>query len=251
VGRVRILERDPDLGAGLDPSNFELARARCTVELVSAARGSSWPAVLGSPDQADHAGFLVVHGSLLHRLRLAGRDTVELLGPGDIVRPWPALDDVAELLNSSRWVLLDEVKLGALDRVYLEQARPWPELSAELFQRMERRLRSLLLRLAVAQIPQLETRLRVVLWDLADRLGRVDGEGVLVPLRLHQDVLAGLVCASRAAVGRALGELQRQGFVRRDRRGWRLGGGPPEELFSLENDRTVRPAASVPSALRL
>jgi CRP/FNR family transcriptional regulator, cyclic AMP receptor protein len=230
VGRVRILECDPDLGSGLDRSNFEVARARCTAELVVARRVAGFAAV----GQADELGLLVLRGTLLHRLRLAGRETVELLGAGDVVRPWPAPDDLAELLNPGRWVVLDETELGVLDRVYVEQSRPWPELSAGLAQRVERRLRSLLLRLAVAQIPQLEMRLRLVLWDLADRLGRVDREGVFVPVQLRQDVLAGLVCASRAAVGRALGELQRRGTVTRDRRGWRLGGAPPDELFAGE-----------------
>lgn len=232
VGRVRILNIDPELGAGLDRSSFELARRRCTAELIVARRGSSWPAAVDAGAQANQIGFLVVQGTVLHRLRLAGRDAVELLGPGDFVRPWPAEDDMAELLNPSRWELLDDVEFAGLDSVFAEQARQWPELSVALSQRLERRLRSLMLRLAVARIRRLETRLRIVLWDLADRVGRVDREGVFVPVRLRQDVLGGLVSATRPAVGRALAELQQQGAVKRDRRGWRLAGDPPAELFS-------------------
>jgi CRP/FNR family transcriptional regulator, cyclic AMP receptor protein len=238
MGRVRVLERDPDLGAGLDRPRFELARARCTAERIVVARRSPWPAVDDPHEEAEQVAFLVLRGTLLHRLRLAGRETVELLGPGDVVRPWSALDDIAELLNPSRWEPLDDVELAALDQVFFEHARPWPELSVALTERMERRMRSSLLRLAVAQIPQLETRLRVVLWDLAGRFGVVDRDGVLLPVRLRHAVLAALVCASRAAVGRALGELQRRDAVRRDRRGWRLREGPPAELFALD-----RPAA--------
>jgi CRP/FNR family transcriptional regulator, cyclic AMP receptor protein len=232
VGRVRVLECDRDLGAFLEPSSFQRACMTCTAELISARPGPVWPPEVDPREQAGHAGFLLLSGTLLHRLRLAGRNTVELLGPGDVVRPWPAPDDFGDLLNPGRWELLGEVALAGLDRVFGQQASAWPGLSAALAQRRERRLRSVLLRLAAAQIPALETRLRVVLWDLADRFGRVDRDGVLLPLRLHHDVLAGLTCASRESVGRALGALAQHGAVRRDPLGWRLAEGPPPELFA-------------------
>lgn len=237
AGRVRILEVDPDLGEELERPSFEAARARCTAELVIPTGGSSWPTAADRPEAAEQLGYLVVRGTVLHRLQLARRSTVDLLGPGDIARPWAGREDIAELVNPSRWQLLEEVELAALDRVFLQEAARWPELSVAIANRIGRRLRSLLLRLAVAQIPQLETRLRVVFWDLADRFGRVRREGVLLPLRLRQDVLAALASATRSAVNRKLAALQRDGILERVPAGWLLHAGPPAELFTLEAGR--------------
>jgi CRP/FNR family transcriptional regulator, cyclic AMP receptor protein len=234
MGRVRILELDPGLGGGLDRPSFEAARSRCTAQLMVLGRGSPAPAALDS-EATQQFGFLVVNGVVLQRLQLVARETVDLLGPGDVARPWTALNDVTQRVTPTHWQVLERVKLAALDRVFLEEAAPWPELSAALADRVARPMRSLLLRLAVAQIPQLETRLRVVLWDLADRFGRVGREGVLVPLQLRHDVIAGLVSASRAAVSRKLSTLEREGALGRDGRGWWLYQGPPAELFSLED----------------
>jgi CRP/FNR family transcriptional regulator, cyclic AMP receptor protein len=235
IGRVRILELDPDLGEELEGERFEAARVRCTAELVSPLTGSPWPPASDRTEAGEHFGFLVVRGTIVHRLRLAGRGTVDIVGPGDVVRPWAAPEDIAELVNPSRWQLLDEVELPALDRVFLQEAARWPALLVALANRIGRRTRSLLLRLAVAQIPQLETRLRVVLWDLADRFGRVRQDGILLPVRLRQDVVAALVSASRSAVSRKLASLQREGVLERVPRGWLLCAGPPPELFALED----------------
>ena len=205
VSRIRVLDADPDLGAGIRRDLFEQARRRCTAEL--SVPGGEWPPA-GVPANGDVFGFLVLGGAVLQRVRVAGRETVDLFGPGDVVRPWGPIDDFAELLNPSRWQLLDDVELAVLDRQFLEEARPWPEVIAALGGRIARHVCSLLNRLAVAQIPRVETRLRVVLWDLADRFGRVNRDGVLLPLQLRHDVLAGLVSASREAASRAVAGLQ-------------------------------------------
>ena len=234
LGRVSVLEVDPDLGARIDRARFERARTRCTAELMIPDR-ESWPPA-SVEAAAELFGFLVLRGVVLQRTRLAGRETVDLLGPGDVVRPWGPLDDFAELLNPSRWQLLDDVALAALDGQFLEEATPWPELVIALAERNARHGCSLLNRLAVAQIPRVETRLRVVLWDLAARFGRVGREGVLVPLRLRHDVLGGLVSTSREAVSRGMAGLQRDGVLVREPRGWLLRGGPPPETFVVEHD---------------
>ena len=234
AGRVRILELDPDLGEELARPRFEAARARCTAERVVVTRERSWEIPVERPEAAEQFGYLVLRGTILHRLRLAGRATVDLLGPGDVVRPWGGPEDISELDNPTRWQPLDELELAALDRVFLQEAARWPELSVALANRIGRRNRSLLLRLAVARIPQLETRLRVVLWDLADRFGRVHRDGVLLPLPLRQDVLAALVSASRSAVNRKLASLEREGAIERDPERWWLRAGPPPELFALD-----------------
>src|SRR3954469_10882702 len=120
-----------------------------------------------------------------------------------------------------------------------------------------RRSRWLAFHLAVCHLPQLELRLRVVFWHLADRWGRVTPDGVVVPLRLTHELIGGLVGARRAPVTRALGRLHEAGVLERRREGgwgprgrlheagvlerrgeaeWVLRGRPPEELFQTHLD---------------
>jgi CRP-like cAMP-binding protein len=60
--------------------------------------------------------------------------------------------------------------------------------------------------------------------------GTVGPDGVAVPLRLTQTVLAALVALKRPTVSAALGALERGGRVTRTGSGWLLRGSPPGEL---------------------
>lgn len=243
--RVRVVEVDRDLGVALDEDAYASAWMRCTARTVGLAAGRRWWLV-DPRDAADHLGLLVLRGVLLHRLRLARRETVDLVGPGDLIRPWPPVDEYAELFTASRWQVLEPAELAALDFQFLREASAWPELLVALVERMSWHARSLELRLAVSQIPQLRSRLQVMLWHLADRFGHVDRHGVLVPLRLSREVLAELVGARREAVSRSLKELANRGTVVRDRHGWRLGGAPPAELWAIEEARRGKPTSLKP-----
>jgi CRP/FNR family transcriptional regulator, cyclic AMP receptor protein len=232
LGRIRVLEADRELGAALDRASFASASECCTARWTALTPRIRW-----SPhdphEGEDQFGLLVVQGVLLHRLGISGRETVDLLGPGDLIRPWPALDEYAELFTDSRWQVLEPVELAGLDRRFLREAAPWPELLVALAERTAQHARSLALRLALSQIPQFEYRVQVMLWQLADRFGRVDRNGILVPLRLSHGVIAELVSVRRETVSRRLKELAERGVIVPDRHGWRLFGAPPAELLAL------------------
>jgi CRP/FNR family transcriptional regulator, cyclic AMP receptor protein len=238
--RVRALEFDRDLGATLGEEAYAEARAHCTAERIDLPARRRW-ATLGALAASEHLGLLVVRGVLLYRLRLAGRETVDLVGTGDLIRPWPPADEYAGLFASSRWQVLQRAELLALDVRFLREATPWPELLIELTERMAWHARSLELRLAISQMPRLTSRLLVMLWHLADRFGRVDPYGVLIPLSLSREVLAALVGARREAVSRRLKELGARGTVVSEPCGWRLRHARPPEL-SPRPTTAVRPA---------
>lgn len=230
AGWVRLLEEDPDLGAALDePAE---ARKRCVARVVEFDRGAPWAA--DEPEGgADRLGYLVLEGAFVNRLSVAGGETVDLLGPGDLLRPWPTQDGYSELLSSCRWQVVERARLALLDRGFLEQAGRWPEVGAALVDRAVRHSRSLAMRLSIAKIRQLRSRIQVMLWHLADRFGRVDREGVLVPLRLSHEVIAELVSAQRPSVSRSLKELSDHGAVVRVAEGWRLCARPPPALAAV------------------
>jgi CRP/FNR family cyclic AMP-dependent transcriptional regulator len=241
--RVRVLEVDQHLGARVDQDTYPRARQRCTAQTIQLPGGKRW--WVDPADALEHLGFLVLRGVLLNRIRLAGRATIDLIGAGDLVRPWPPVDEYAELFTASRWEVLEETELAALDTRFLRDAAPWPELLITLSERMSWHARSLELRLAISQMPNLSSRLLVMLWHLADRFGRVDRYGVLVPLHLSRQVLAELVGADREPVSRRLRELAERGAVVPDRGGWRLAGDPPPELSAIGH---VKPGSSVTTA---
>jgi hypothetical protein len=65
------------------------------------------------------------------------------------------------------------------------------------------------------------------LWELADRFGRVTPSGVVMEIRLTQELLSYLACAQRSSVSTALTRLERDGRVRRESTRWMLLGEPP------------------------
>ena len=159
------------------------------------------------------------------------------LGPGDLLRPWDH-DDGADATVPSEWTCA----IGH-----------WPQLTEALASRTLSRSRSLALLLAIDSVKRIDERILVLLWHLADRWGRVEPQGVVVPLRLTHQLLAKLSGARRPSVTTALTDLNRRGLVQRRADGtWLLVGGPPEAFARFAAERlagpTPRPAA--PAQLR-
>ena len=97
-----------------------------------------------------------------------------------------------------------------------------------------RRVHSLALHLAVSHLRRVDTRLLVLLWHLADRWGRVEPDGVRVPMRLTHQTLGRLVGAQRPSVTTALKQLADAGHVARMADGtWLLRGDPPDTLARI------------------
>lgn len=171
----------------------------------------------------------------MRQIQLAGRHMIELLGPGDVLRPWqPDSDQYAIVPSEAQWSVIEPGRLAVLDRHFEQAVAGWPEIVAAIMGRLVQRSRSLTVRLAIAQIPQLASRLLLVLWHLADRWGKVASSGVALPLRLSHAMLADLVSAQRPSVSIALRTLCEQDLVARAPDGtWRLRGNPPPELEQL------------------
>jgi CRP-like cAMP-binding protein len=81
--------------------------------------------------------------------------------------------------------------------------------------------------MAVAQQPRLDVRLWMLIWDLADRYGRVRADGVHVELPLTHEILSHLAGARRPSVSAALTRLAADGRVTRQGHRWILSGEPP------------------------
>lgn len=236
-----VLREDPDLAAALPRAERVRAMDECTAPVLRIRRGC-W-----SDEEIEMAGggigLLVLQGLLIRRVGVDGRFGAELLGDGDLLRPWQGEDAQIALRYKTDWRVLEPTRVAVLDRRIAERLARYPELIEGLVGRALDRSRELAVNLAIVQHPRVDVRLLMLLWHLADRWGRVGRDGLHVPLRLTHAALGELVAARRPTVSRALSELAEQGLVRAVEDVWLLSGEPPRELLTLpavrQADRSV------------
>jgi CRP/FNR family cyclic AMP-dependent transcriptional regulator len=241
VSICHVLSEDPDLAELIDPEQRGRAIEHCVARTARIPRGR-W-ATPGPPGLRDGIGLLVLEGLLLRRVGIDGRFGAELLGVGDLLRPWPeGADDRAALAPTTRWRVLEPVRLALLDAAAARRFAAYPELTGRLVDRALDRSRNLAINMAIVHQARVNVRLQMLFWHLADRWGRVRSAGILLPLSLTHTVLADLVAARRPTVTSALGELERQRLVLPAQDGWLLCGDPPGELLELQKAEASAPS---------
>jgi CRP/FNR family transcriptional regulator, cyclic AMP receptor protein len=225
---IRLLEADPELGALLAPARRAEAERDLIVRTHRLSVGP-WDVSRLSSASADHVGLLVLDGVLARELVVADHVSAELLGPGDLVRPWQGASAAGLLPVRAVWSVLSTVTLAVLDRRFAAEAARYPEITAALFDRLGERSLRLATTQAISQLTRVDRRLKALFWHLAERWGRMSGDGVVVPLALTHRILGQLVGARRPTVSTALSELaERQELVRRPDGSWLLRGDPPD-----------------------
>jgi CRP/FNR family transcriptional regulator, cyclic AMP receptor protein len=247
---VRLLDADPDLGARLSPERRGRARQELIAPLRRLAVGP-WAAYpFGAPTPGS-VGLLIVDGVLSFDVTIEERLSVELLGPGDVVRPWETPTQDSLLAVHTSWSVRSPLAVANLDERFSEAATRYPEVLATLFERLTDRAMRLATTQAISQLTGVERRLTALLWHLAERWGRVTPEGVLVPLALSHSLLGQLVGARRPTVSTALAQLGRRGdLVRRADGSWLLRGESPGH-DALARRAPARPPADVARAAAL
>jgi CRP/FNR family transcriptional regulator, cyclic AMP receptor protein len=226
---VRVLEEDPDLCDALSDAERPLAEQHLVAAEVRVAVGQ-WDLEHPLGRTPGDLGFLVLDGLLTRDTRIGRHETAELLGKGDLLRPWEQAEGEGGPISwSAGWRVLEPTRLAVLDARFGALAGRFPTVTACLVSRVMRRSRLIGLMLAVSAMPRLDERLVTLLWALADRWGRVGPEGTTVPLPLTHAMLARLVGAQRPSVTSTLKTLEERGFLARATTGpgWVLLGDPP------------------------
>ena len=227
---ISIVDADPDLAELLEEDELERAHRDALARVQQLSPGDWDPQVAREAD-VHHRGFLIIDGLLSREVDVLGRGCVELLGHGDVMRPWTWDDEGSHVHAEVGWQVLEPTRLAVLDHGLVVRIVPWPQLGVELFNRGTRRAHHLAVALAIAHHQRVDDRLLLTLWHLAERWGRVHPDGIVLPLPLGHQRLADLVGAHRPTVTTALGDLARAGSVsRRDNGDWVLHGSPPEQL---------------------
>jgi CRP/FNR family transcriptional regulator, cyclic AMP receptor protein len=224
---TQVLREDPDLAPQLDESRRAAAERASLAALLYVERGIWDPTGTGSLTRRGH-GLLVLDGLLVREVSFRNRSAAEVLGPGDLLRPHD--DGESALGMEASWRVLLDLRLAVLDENWSHRMAPFPEVAIELTGRALQRSRRLTAAVAITQCRQLDDRLHLVLWELADRFGRVGLDGVHLDLPMTHEILSHIASAQRPSVSSALARLGRAGLVQRTSRGWLLHGAPPAEL---------------------
>jgi CRP/FNR family transcriptional regulator, cyclic AMP receptor protein len=226
---VSVLDVDAGLADVLPADQLQIARQATTAAVVRVPAGP-WRSAQNAERARGGYGMLLLDGLLIRRVGVEGRYGAELLGPGDLLRPWQRDgdgEDAGTLQLNWTWRVAAPARLAVLDQRWSQRAAGWPQLGAELAGRALARSLRLVVAMAVAQQPRLDVRLWMLFWDLADRYGRVRADGVHVELPLTHEILSHLAGARRPSVSAALTRLASDGRVRREGQRWILSGEPP------------------------
>lgn len=231
---VALLDHDPALGGALDPARLAAARRAARATAVTLPRGRWDAAALAARCPL---GALLLAGVVGREATLETTRSLQLLGRGDLLVPTAALGEALVDVDVA-WHVLEPATLALLDERFLLTVRRWPELVAALFQRLAAQVARSGTQRAIGQLPRVEQRVRVLLWFLAERWGRVTPDGVVLPLALTHALLGRLVGARRPTVTLALRVLAADGAVRRRPDGtWLLRGAPAPAVAAVAVSR--------------
>lgn len=220
---VQLLDCDARVAEGLSAEERAVAAESLPVQAAVLKKGP-WDPDAG-PHEPEQLGYLVCRGLLVRRVEVDRGRSVELLGGGDLLRPWQ--EDASSFCLSS-WEVLEPTTLAVLGPAVARGLRRWPAIESNLVARAVNRSRASAAAAAISSIVGLEDRLLILLWHLAERWGEPAKEGVRISIRLPHRLLAELAGARRPSVTTALANLQEEGrLVTASSGRWVLRGGPP------------------------
>ncbi len=229
---VAVLEEDPDLAQALDGPRLAAAQRELRAAAVDVPTGR-WDPTPQVRAAKDGFGLLILDGAIARRLGTRRRSGAELIGVGDILRPWQGEGGDSSMPFEISWRIIEPVRMALLDSRFLMRVAPYPEIGAALVGRAVGRSRNVLTHMAIAHHPRVDERLLLLLWHMADRWGRVTPHGVSLSLRLTHELLADLIAVQRPSVTLSLQQLERQGRIARDSGKILLIGQPP---FATDED---------------
>jgi hypothetical protein len=233
AGLCHVLLSDPDLGTGLDERRLEHAEDECLAAEVVVDEGDWRPEDAEGEAARNGIGLLILDGLVVRRVGAGGRYGAELLGRGDLLRPWDRGGEDTTLPFETSFRVMDRLYLAVLDPKATARLAPYPEVVSALIGRAMQRVSHLAVNMAIAHYPRIDHRVLLVLWHMADRWGKVTPDGVRIPLRLTHRLLADLVASRRPSVTTAIAHLEHEGYLVRDEGAITLRGQPPADFHAI------------------
>jgi CRP/FNR family cyclic AMP-dependent transcriptional regulator len=227
---IQVLRADPELSSGIPADERKRAEAECIAPTVRLEAGP-WMAPAPAKDSGNF-GLLVVDGFMARQVGPEGRSSAELVGPGDLLRPWSGYDEFAkrQLELEPRWTVITETRVAILGAAFARRAARYPPLVANLIDRGLERARQLSVESAIVHQRPIELRLRLLFLHLAHRWGRVSPDGVRLQLPLTHSLIADLLAARRPTITSALHVLGADRLLTRTDEGWLLEGALADQV---------------------
>src|SRR5437763_11182436 len=170
-----LLREDAELAEAIPPERRATALENCTAEELTlgvAPRGKPTLTPLSGG-----VGMLVLGGLLVRRVGIDGRFGAELLGEGDLLRPWQWEADSPTLPLQTGWSIVEPARLALLDEGFVRRCLgPFPELAVVFVSRAMQRARKLAVNMAIVHQARIDVRLHMLLWHLSRRWGRVQNK---------------------------------------------------------------------------
>ncbi len=240
---VYLLDEDAVLLSLVPERDRSTARRTLTAAAYRVRRGS-WQPRAAFAHGDTHFGLLVLDGLLIRDVVVGHTTCGELVGPGELLRPWDDFSDWAPMPVEVDWKVLDSMRVAVLDHDFAQVVAAWPTLVSAFMERAVERSHSLALHVAIHCIRRVDLSLLVLFWHLAVRFGKVTPAGIVISIRLTHEDLSKLVGATRPSVTLALGEVAERGWVVRQGDGsWRLPHEPPGEIRTMLGRRQRSPGS--------
>lgn len=221
-GPVHLADEDPGLLDLVAEEDRPAARDALTATTYTTPAGAWTPGPLAANGDP-HLGLLLLEGLLLRHVSVAHTTCGELVGPGELLRPWDTFGDRAPMPIEIDWKALEPLRIAVLDHHFATTLARWPALVHAFVERAIERSHSLALHVAIHCIRRVDVSLLVLFAHLADRFGKVTPQGIVIPVRLNQQDLGKLVGATRQSINLALRQLLDRGsLTHRDDETWLL-----------------------------
>jgi hypothetical protein len=209
---VRLFDRDPGLLADMDDATARFLHEHQSVPSVRLGPGP-WHPPTHRASARQWLGLIVLEGFLVRPLTAGHRRIGDLAGPGDLLRPWDRLDWEGLVQTPSAYTVLSPVTLAVLDQRFSAVAGRFPQLMGALLSRSHRRSWQLAAAVAIGDAGTTEDKVRSLLTYAADRWGRSEDGGRLLPGQLTPRALAWALDAGEPTVRAALDRLSAAGAL--------------------------------------
>ena len=217
-GTIRLLDAEPSLARGIERSVLDQARETLTAEVRRLEPGP-WEAAHKTPSSPLFIGYLILEGAFTREIAVSGRPSMELLGPGDLIRPWVHPRALNVLHVEDEWSLISTGHVAIVGEEFHQQAQAFPSTLTVLMDRVVARARWLGFHVALCQLPRIDHRLLLTFRYVAERWGTESPRGVKIPFRLSHRNLAALIGARRPKVSSALTALGERGLIEQEKDG--------------------------------